>query len=243
MDTELMLQIVHRAVDADSKALLTQSIAQLNLVTVAADDFADAVQHAPGQSSNDTQTGIQSAAKLDAGAEALIMQAIAARSATKAMAAMKKHLLDPDTRANLRARSFIYELALFIKLLEQIAAGRPDLAAALSPSITALKAAAPGAIDLRELLAHFDERTLGRAYKKTISPVPHKTGGEIIGLGLHREGKTFGGHTANGSFVGITIDGAVVSACRAALVGMLQAYPEGPDLKQTMANYRASMAT
>ncbi len=161
MDTELMLQIVHRAVDADSKALLTQSIAQLNLVTVAADDFADAVQHAPGQSSNDTQTGIQSAAKLDAGAEALIMQAIAARSATKAMAAMKKHLLDPDTRANLRARSFIYELALFIKLLEQIAAGRPDLAAALSPSITALKAAAPGAIDLRELACAFRRTHVG----------------------------------------------------------------------------------
>lgn len=241
MDSGLMLQIIHRQVDAGSKALLTQAVSQLSLLEVAVDDFALALRQAPGQSSNDAQSGISSSSEHGASVDALIMGAIATRSATAIMIALRTHLMAPDARANLRARTFIYELALFIKMLEQIEAGRRDMVS-LSVPITVLKAIVPDAINLRDSLAHFDERTLGRAHKKAIKAIPHQTGSEVVNLGLHRAGSTYGGHSANGTFVGVKIDQSVVTACRAALVSTLEAFPEGPDFRQVMTNHQNSMS-
>lgn len=144
-------------------------------------------------------------------------------------------------RREMLARSFVNELALFRKLLGRASIVRQDLKTGYGRLLQVFDATAPGVVEVRDTLAHLDERVLAESRGKKFALAPNSQGGTTLTLGLRLSGSCLGGHVFDGTYVEIALTSGTLQKCAEILWDAYGLYPAKPGLQEAMENSKRTV--
>lgn len=240
IDPHLLVWASNHEVDADSRRLLSAAANQLRLLKRAEVRFREIGIAAPNRRAFHADTGTSVMAGLPAEQDDKLMAVIERRQPAEIMAALEASYVAPAMERELLARAFVYELALYRKIIERAQKVRADLSG-YSALLQRIDAVAPGVVALRDSLAHLDERVLAESRGRDILAVPTTENGETINLGLRLSGSRFGGHAADGQFAEVDVSEDTLGECASVLWDAYGLFTAKPTLEVAMENSRRSM--
>lgn len=217
MELSLLLLLAQREMNERPRALLMLALEQLELVRTAlglhresAGAFGLAAVMGPGIVS---VTGMSDPSSL------------AIPQTPDEMIAFARSWAAPGRKATIAARSFVHELVVLRRAVGAAARFAPDPAAA-ERRAAQFDTAYPMLVQLRDTLAHLDERFVAESYGKSIPIQPATVDGQTLDPGVSVRPGRISGHVKSGAFVDLPVDEEVLQAARSLILGVIARFPE-----------------